>query len=137
MARTCSCEMQSPSRIPICRPSLSTRDKEAVAELLLRLDAALGQALSSDTVIDELLPELQRCRPRRPIPLSQAANGPCPHVYESTVTGPLVRTPNFRCCRQQCVPFTARQFDLIRNAIVYHVGGFRRANNGSYSRGMS
>jgi len=46
------------------RVALLRREKESVAELLLRLDAALGQALSSDTVIDEVLPEIQRRRSR-------------------------------------------------------------------------
>ena len=46
------------------RVALLRREKETISELLLRLDAALGQALSSDTVIDEVLPEIQRRRPR-------------------------------------------------------------------------
>ena len=46
------------------RVALLRREKETVSDLLLRLDAALGQALSSDTVIDEVLPEIQRRRPR-------------------------------------------------------------------------
>ena len=46
------------------RVALLRREKETVSELLLRLDAALGQALSSNTVIDEVLPEIQRRRPR-------------------------------------------------------------------------
>jgi len=44
------------------RVALLRRDEESVSELLLRLDAALGQALSSDTVIDEVLPEIRRRR---------------------------------------------------------------------------
>jgi len=46
------------------RVALLRREKETVAELLLRLDTALGQALSNDTVIDEVLPEIQRRRSR-------------------------------------------------------------------------
>ncbi len=46
------------------RVALLRREKGIVAELLLRLDAALGQALSNDRVIDEVLPEIQRRRPR-------------------------------------------------------------------------
>jgi hypothetical protein len=46
------------------RVALLRREKESVSELLLRLDAALEQALSSDTVIDEVLPEIRRRRSR-------------------------------------------------------------------------
>jgi hypothetical protein len=46
------------------RVALLRRENESVSELLLRLDVALGQALSSDTVIDEVLPEIQRRRTR-------------------------------------------------------------------------
>jgi hypothetical protein len=46
------------------RVALLRREKASVSELLLRLDAALGQALTGDTVIDEALPEIQRRRPR-------------------------------------------------------------------------
>jgi hypothetical protein len=46
------------------RVALLRREKETVSDLLLRLDAALGQALSNDTVIDEVLPEIQRRRSR-------------------------------------------------------------------------
>ena len=44
------------------RVALVRREKETVSELLQRLDAALRQALSSNTVIDEVLPEIQRRR---------------------------------------------------------------------------
>jgi hypothetical protein len=46
------------------RVALLRREKETVSELLQRLDVALGQALSSNTVIDEVLPEIQRRRSR-------------------------------------------------------------------------
>jgi hypothetical protein len=46
------------------RVALLRREKETVAELLLRLDAALAQAISTNTVIDEVLPEIQRRRSR-------------------------------------------------------------------------
>ena len=46
------------------RVALLRREKETISELLLRLDTALGQALSSDTVIDEVLPEIHRRRSR-------------------------------------------------------------------------
>ena len=46
------------------RVALLRGEKETVSDLLLRLDAALGQALSTDTVIDEVLPEIQRRRTR-------------------------------------------------------------------------
>jgi hypothetical protein len=46
------------------RVALVRRDQETVSEFLLRLDAALGQALSTDTVINEVLPEIQRRRAR-------------------------------------------------------------------------
>jgi len=46
------------------RVALLRRENETVSELMHRLDAALGQALSTDTVIDEVLPEIQRRRPR-------------------------------------------------------------------------
>ena len=46
------------------RVALVRRDKETVSELLLRLDAALAQALANDTAIDEVLPEIKRRRPR-------------------------------------------------------------------------
>ena len=46
------------------RVAFIRRDEETVSDLLLRLDAALGKAISSDTVIDEVLPEIQRRRSR-------------------------------------------------------------------------
>lgn len=46
------------------RVALVRRDQEPISEFLLRLDAALGQAISTDTVIDEVLPEIQRRRSR-------------------------------------------------------------------------
>jgi hypothetical protein len=46
------------------RVALVRRDQETVSEFLLRLDAALGQAVSTDTVINEVLPEIQRRRAR-------------------------------------------------------------------------
>lgn len=42
------------------RVALVRRDAETVSDFLLRLDAALGRAIQSDTVIDEVLPEIQR-----------------------------------------------------------------------------
>jgi hypothetical protein len=44
------------------RVALVARDTETVAELLQRLDVALGTAMSEDTVIDEVLPEIKRRR---------------------------------------------------------------------------
>jgi hypothetical protein len=38
------------------------RDGETVAELLLRLEAALGKTSADKTVIDEVLPEIKRGR---------------------------------------------------------------------------
>jgi hypothetical protein len=46
------------------RVALVRHDQETVSEFLLRLDAALGQAVSTDTVINEILPEIQRRRSR-------------------------------------------------------------------------
>ena len=40
------------------------RDQEPISEFPSRLDTALGQAVSTDTVIDEVLPEIQRRRSR-------------------------------------------------------------------------
>lgn len=42
------------------RVALVRRDNETVSDLLLRLDAALAQALANDTAIDEVLPEIKR-----------------------------------------------------------------------------
>jgi hypothetical protein len=44
------------------RVALVARDAETVAELLQRLDVALGTAMAEDTVIDEVLPEIKRRR---------------------------------------------------------------------------
>ena len=44
------------------RVALVCRDTETVAELLQRLDVALGTAMAEDTVIDEVLPEIKRRR---------------------------------------------------------------------------
>ena len=44
------------------RVALVRRDQESISEFLLRLDAALAQATSTNTVIDEVLPEIQRRR---------------------------------------------------------------------------
>jgi hypothetical protein len=42
--------------------ALVRRENETVAELLLRLDTALGMVLAEDVVIDEVLPEIKRRR---------------------------------------------------------------------------
>ena len=42
--------------------ALVRRDGETVAELLLRLEAALGKTGADKTVIDEVLPEIKRGR---------------------------------------------------------------------------
>lgn len=44
------------------RVALVARDAETVAELLQRLNVALGTAMAEDTVIDEVLPEIKRRR---------------------------------------------------------------------------
>jgi hypothetical protein len=46
------------------RVALVRRDNEGVSELLLRLDSALAQAITTDTAIDEVLPEIKRRRSR-------------------------------------------------------------------------
>lgn len=46
------------------RVALLGRDGETIAELLERLDAAVGQAIAENTVVDEILPEIKRRRPR-------------------------------------------------------------------------
>jgi hypothetical protein len=46
------------------RVALVRRDKETVAELLLRLDSCLGKAMAENTAVDEVLPEIQRRRSR-------------------------------------------------------------------------
>ena len=44
------------------RVALVSRDGETIAQLLERLDAALGKAMVEDAVIDEVLPEIKRRR---------------------------------------------------------------------------
>jgi hypothetical protein len=44
--------------------ALVARDGETVAQLLERLDAALGRVMAEDSVIDEVLPEIKRRRSR-------------------------------------------------------------------------
>ncbi len=46
------------------RVGLVAREDETVAQLLERLDAALGKAMTEDCVIDEVLPEIKRQRSR-------------------------------------------------------------------------
>ena len=46
------------------RVALVAQDAETVAQLLQRLDTALGKAMAEDTVIDEVLPEIKRRRAR-------------------------------------------------------------------------
>jgi hypothetical protein len=44
------------------RVALVGRDGETVAQLLERLDVALGRAMAENSVIDEVLPEIKRRR---------------------------------------------------------------------------
>lgn len=44
------------------RVALVGRDGETIAQLLERLDTALGKAMAEGVVIDEVLPEIKRCR---------------------------------------------------------------------------
>lgn len=44
------------------RVALVAGNGETVAQLLERLDAALGRAMAEDSVIDEVLPEIKRRR---------------------------------------------------------------------------
>lgn len=44
--------------------ALLGRDGEQIGELLERLNTALGQVMADDSVIDEVLPEIQRRRKR-------------------------------------------------------------------------
>lgn len=44
------------------RVALVCREEETIAQLLERLDTALGKAMAEDTVIDEVLPEIKRRR---------------------------------------------------------------------------
>jgi hypothetical protein len=46
------------------RVALVAQDAETIAQLLQRLDTALGKAMAEDTVIDEVLPEIKRRRAR-------------------------------------------------------------------------
>jgi hypothetical protein len=45
------------------RVALVGREGETIAQLLERLDTALGKAMAEDTVIDEVLPEIKRRSP--------------------------------------------------------------------------
>lgn len=44
--------------------ALLGRDGEQIGQLLERLDTALGQVMADESVIDEVLPEIQRRRRR-------------------------------------------------------------------------
>ena len=44
------------------RVALVSQEGETIAQLLQRLDTALGKAMAEDTVIDEVLPEIKRRR---------------------------------------------------------------------------
>ena len=44
------------------RVALVGRDGETIAQLLERLDSALGKAMAEDAVVDEVLPEIKRRR---------------------------------------------------------------------------
>ncbi len=46
------------------RVALLCREGEKVAQLLERLDTALGTVMADDSVIDEVLPEIKRRRSR-------------------------------------------------------------------------
>lgn len=46
------------------RVALLRRDDENLAQLLERLDAALGKVMADDSVVDEVLPEIKRRRSR-------------------------------------------------------------------------
>jgi hypothetical protein len=46
------------------RVALVGRDGETIAQLLERLEAAVGRAMAEDTVVDEVLPEIKRRRTR-------------------------------------------------------------------------
>jgi hypothetical protein len=46
------------------RVALVCREGETAAALLERLDAELGKAMATDTVVDEVLPEIKRRRTR-------------------------------------------------------------------------
>ena len=44
------------------RVALVSQEGETIAQLLQRLDTALGKAMAEDAVIDEVLPEIKRRR---------------------------------------------------------------------------
>lgn len=44
------------------RVALVCRDDETIAQLLERLDTALGKAIADNIVVDEVLPEIKRRR---------------------------------------------------------------------------
>jgi hypothetical protein len=44
------------------RVALVCRDDETIAQLLERLDTALGKTMADNTVVDEVLPEIKRRR---------------------------------------------------------------------------
>jgi hypothetical protein len=44
------------------RVALVCRNDETIAQLLERLDTALGKAMADNTVVDEVLPEIKRRR---------------------------------------------------------------------------
>jgi hypothetical protein len=46
------------------RVALLGREGERIGQLLERLDTALGTVMADDSVIDEVLPEIKRRRPR-------------------------------------------------------------------------
>jgi len=46
------------------RVALVGRDGETIAQLLERLNSALGEAMAQGSVVDEVLPEIKRRRPR-------------------------------------------------------------------------
>lgn len=46
------------------RVALVGRDGETIAQLLERLDAAVGRTMAEGTVVDEVLPEIKRRRSR-------------------------------------------------------------------------
>jgi hypothetical protein len=48
------------------RVALVSKDGETIAQLLERLDAALGKAMAEDTSIDEVLPEIKRRQSDQP-----------------------------------------------------------------------
>ena len=81
------------------RVALVCRDNETVADLLQRLDASLGKALAENTVVDEVLPEIKR---RRGLLTWTPAtlNGPGPHAYHQSASGPIVAIGAARRCER-------------------------------------